>query len=320
MRHKPVIIFFVVAIGCGIQVDNSASKSIFGKNDFTVVTQNQLKDDKFARIMGAIVTIWLIPGLEHNVYAEHGCSGFKISEKHIITNKHCTVLDAEQIIFDQGRVSIESMDLVDYHIDNSFRLDFYDEVLKKPTLADLEQKILGEPVFYGGELDFAIYELPESEWGGDFIDLKDLEQDLEKVKKEVRAGREIKSVMYSYPTGAPLLKSHDCQVNQKSDNDQMFTHTCDSLTGSSGGLIVDVNSKIPFAIHFRVGGKTRYDFFEKNGYFREPRETATDHCEKVCENKPSFYEKCLEVTTYNRAIPLLAVYKYIQKKGFRIYE
>ena len=159
-----------------------------------MVTQNQLKDDKFARIMGAIVTIWLIPGLEHNVYAEHGCSGFKISEKHIITNKHCTILDAEQIIFDQGRVSIESMDLVDYHIDNSFRLDFYDEV-QKANSRRVRTKILGEPVFYGGELDFAIYELPESEWGGNFIDLKDLEQDLEKVKKEVRAGREIKSVM-----------------------------------------------------------------------------------------------------------------------------
>ena len=315
MRFLGLLILVSFVVSCGEVHSSSQIHSAYGENDFKIVTAESIKKDNFAKAMGAVVILGMVPGWDDEVIPTQWCSGFKVSKKHILTNDHCV---RKSLFFDQGKISTGFDKLIEYEVDDAYRLDCDGEVRSTPTLNDYKNNMLGEPIIFDYDLDFALYELPESQWSDEFVDLREIESQKNIGKGEPKKAKRKKSIMYSFPTDAPLVKSENCSILVK--NEYTALHTCDSLTGSSGGLIVDVESKTPIALHHQGGGKTSYQNYKKNGSFKTPELTAKDHCLAEYEDKSKTFDECVQYVMENKAIPLASIFKLIKQQNIEIYD
>ena len=178
--------------------------------------------------MGTLVT--LIP-VDDEVFATPYCSAFRISARHILSAAHC-YKEGEALAFDSHYLVVDGEEK-SYRFEatgKGVRLNF----TGLPIDAFLYQKRamtdgLPAPVYLDRLHDFVIWELPTIAASNlsaseDFIDWTKISDSKEELS------------LYGFPQGAPLAKASGCNgIWQKG----VLRHDCDSMPGSSGGLITD---------------------------------------------------------------------------------
>ena len=267
MRILKIIVIglTILTVSCGEIKDSQARLSTaFDSFDFELVTLDTRNNDPLARTVGSITFIEPLTSLDNEVIYTRYCTGFKVSKKHFITNEHC-MEDPGKIIFDTNNIAVKKEDYTTYGFGDGFRLKYLGEIIREPIFEDLNN-VLKETIIYDYDLDFAIYELPKSQWTDDFVDLRKISRgskSMAESTKSTNSKNSNKAALYSHPTGSPLTKSKGCHY-QKID-EWTITHDCDSLSGSSGGLLIDATTSQPLGLHHQGGGKQVSHIIKKTG-------------------------------------------------------
>jgi hypothetical protein len=104
------------------------------------------------------------------------------------------------------------------------------------------EHLLGAPLLKDSSLDFAIF-ASEQQNQVEFVDLFSLRE-----PPQQKLARPHPAALLGFPHGVPLALSDAC--SWKSDIEEHYLrHDCDSLTGSSGGLLWDAESGKPLGLN-----------------------------------------------------------------------
>ena len=103
--------------------------------------------------------------------------------------------------------------------------------------------------------------------------------------------------LLGFPNGLPLTESGLCTLVEDPDDGRYLRHDCDSLTGSSGGLVVDRAGQ-PVAIQVSGPGANSAAFFAAHGRHETAAELA------VRRGCPEGDQTCIVAKGMNRALRL----------------
>lgn len=220
------------------------------------------------------------------------CSALRVSPRHILTAAHCARSD---LIFDPKHVAsptdVSSFRVVT--VGSIVRLFFEGETISTPRWQSSLPR-LGEPAYIDQELDFAVFSLPASSQAA-FIDLS---------AAESAGERELS--LYGYPNGMPLARASHCHATP-SPRLGFLTHDCDSMKGSSGGLLVATEGGAPIAMHLRAEGMNEASYYQKTGQF--------EAFGVACEEGSASNSTCTEAPLYNEAVELSSVARRIEERA-----
>jgi V8-like Glu-specific endopeptidase len=180
------------------------------------------------------------------------CTGIQISPQHVLTAGHCK---NQRYVFNKNYFADQdSLNKLRFKaFGKMIRLLFDGEAVPESNAA-LQYPTESAPVYASPDLDFAIWkfrDLPQEGW----LDIRHFSRDWQQLS------------LLGYPNGVPLTVAEPCQGQSSSDDKTRMLHDCDSLSGSSGGLVWDVASGLPVALHVQSSGKNDADFHKEHGTF-----------------------------------------------------
>ncbi|MEM7693573.1 MAG: trypsin-like peptidase domain-containing protein [Pseudomonadota bacterium] len=152
------------------------------------------------------------------------CTASIISEQLVLTNYHC-------IPGFRGTVKAAGI-----------MLDYFTQGDRGAKLVRTETA----PILSDADLDFAVVRLTER--------LPRPVRPLPLQEVMVRPGERL--VMIHHPAGQPkMMTSHDCRVHGRNEDPAVrhVFHVCDTLPGSSGGIILSGSTLQPAALHYAGG-------------------------------------------------------------------
>ena len=299
--------------GCGLKKMNDTSplKSAFSANNIRFLSKDDLQYDPLAASMGVLNRVI---NFDDNLYASPVCSAFRISPGHVLSAAHCYI-EGGTYAFDRTYVA-STAEVSQAAFENSssevrlvFRglpdVDFFENRWKKNPL-------LNAPEFIDREHDIAVWSLGK----------KSAEPYLSLPREINRDGVQLK--LYGYPNGNPLALSTPC-VGVTWGSGEVIRHDCDSLSGSSGGLIATLDGK---AVGLHIGGPgiNSWEFYAYHGQFEDQEIFAARAAKKQNRDSPMFWEcrdildselrdSCLVGDGLNRAVRLDIIWKLINEKS-----
>jgi V8-like Glu-specific endopeptidase len=214
------------------------------------------------------------------------CSAIVLTESRVLTARHCfkAFRPGLDIYFDPHYLA--SPGDWDDQIDlNSSQIEFIGQLQKQPDPADMTLLRLESTL--ATENDSMILTSNEAAL---VPVVRALDQDLP-----------LQALLYSYPGGKPLIVTGPCPVSVQAER---IYHDCDSLPGSSGGLLVDAATGKAIGMHVQGAGSNSSAFFEENGRF----ETRAELLESYCKSRsPDASGDCIKANDrifHNSAIDI----------------
>lgn len=267
---------------------------------FDTLDVHLVPPDEAAQIEGAAASVSI--AVRHDdptmgSFAVTHCSGFLISPRHALTAGHCVrprlVLDRRHLAPREVPGGLEIV-----WFGSTPRLSFTGRSLSEHADA-AAMSALGEPSYRSATLDFAVFSLPAPSAVADlpsaaFVDLVEASAAEEDADDEALQ-------LYAYPNGVPLSVSVPCR-SFPSPAEQLLFHDCDTLPGSSGGLLASATTGIAVAMHIGSPGRNERAYFERTGRFESPADLTSNPC-----GAGSGAEACFAAPPYNRALRLTAV-------------
>ena len=262
--------------------EESSTKSIFGGLNGHFITKENQNTLPISRNVGALYARSAKDMVQF-------CTAFNIEGDKIITNKHC----------------FDAISFIDKFFDKKdYSFYFSRNLIAKLTDSNQMNFVFTE----NGEIQpFFVGEVEEDgqddETLVDFRNPLHLSDDLfdvglfrlsrsfgDPVKVELGdSTREV--LLISYPGSLPKFVSNHCQILSESDSE--VTHDCDSLPGSSGGLIVDAVSQKPIAIH-KSGLPTSWPLIGEGELYKKDQrfKTRSEATEAYCRSRPFLPADC----------------------------
>ncbi len=246
--------FLGLLISCrGSDTLPSQTKTLHGTADIHFLSDAERID--VAQAMG-VLSVVVTMGEER--MASPFCSAIRISPHHILSAAHC-YQEGDELIFDTHYLVAEGeqQNFRFVRAGSEVRLSFQGlfDSSYQPVLNEA-QKVLGAPRYLDRKHDFVIWELEENRQG----------QALSLAKiADLKEAKGLK--LYSYPNSQPLAVSEACSF-LRTESETEILHNCDSLNGSSGGLLVDAHG-LAVALHSQGLGRNSWDHFQAKGYFEE---------------------------------------------------
>lgn len=221
-------LIFLTACGAPTLSEN---KAIFVESSIRLIDAEERDRDENAKAIGALLEVIDIDG---ELITKAYCNAVRISPRHILTAAHCEK-PGRRIVFAPHYLSASSdaSKLEFASLPTGPRLMFVGELDAESKANSWAKEVdLGTAIYSNKTLDFAIFDLGYS--------LGEGYAQLPKVDFENKSLR-----LYGFPNGSPLTVAEDCT------GEEMFgilRHDCDSLTGSSGGIVVDATGAL-IALH-----------------------------------------------------------------------
>lgn len=243
-------------VACGKNLNNvSAQKSMSDMLSLDILTEGHEFETSPASYIGGLATPLKDPSNPSEVYWDVSCSAFQINATHIVTAAHC--IKKDQVFARQWRSrGTNRKEFKVVPLGDSPRLVFMGELVE-----NAEESLNGEEtlsvVWIDIDRDIAL--LRQTKISGS--------EPL--MAQAVQVGMSI--VLWSYPNGMPATKSYNCKILDYDDQTGRILHNCDSLNGSSGGLITNEKGET-IGLHQKGGFRNSYRYFQQNGKF----ETISD--------------------------------------------
>lgn len=308
-----LLVCLVITSACG-QNSSFSSESkldtIFGESSIRLVSEKQKAKSPSAKAVGNIMRYADDPSSGQK-FAFSKCSGISISETLVLTASHCA---DSALLFDQYQIADEaSLNLLTFYVlGDILRLMFEGEMITAASQAPTNE-LLGAPIYLNQEMDFVIYRGPKQQ---SWLDLNDQGSSAAISKLQV----------YGHPHGAPFSISDKCE-GRISENKSYLMHTCDALSGNSGGLISDEFDR-PLALHLAGPTENSGAFYESNGRSETPAELAskekcfgTVSAERRGESREwSQNVTCEEWYGHNRSLLLSSIWEKLKTEAPLLYQ
>lgn len=236
----------------GEQSQHSKQQSIIETIDFELITLELYASNLPAAWIGALMTGLVDPSEPETVYWDPGCSSFLIDAYHVVTAAHC--VRGDQVFGANWRT--KGSDPLEYKavpFGDQVRLMFEGEMLDDAE-SSLSLEGTLKLIAIDRDVDFAVFESSRK--------LSDAEPKI--AKESLKLGEQI--ALWSFPNGLPAMKSSRCEVLAIDEATGTIRHNCDSLTGSSGGMITNNKNEIA-AVHIKGVIKNSYSYFKIHGRF-----------------------------------------------------
>lgn len=279
--------------GCGITTESATMRSAFGSNDIQLVKSEADLPTQVRQRFGVIVAEMPPASPQDQPSFWPVCGAIIIDQNHLVTNAHCMEQPQISMHFLRGYLAtdgsqLEVRGIADQDID-LLRLALNGGVVRplKPRLDDIS---ISKVTAINKDLDIALL-VSEKDTGVTQL-----------VASTVQS--EMAATLYHFPNGQPLASSANCIYTQS--NAELFgRHDCDSLPGSSAGVIVSRDSGEILAIHRSGRVQNSYRHYLKNQRFETTQEIVGDKCSGA-ESE----DKCQRERSFNKAIPVARVLEW----------
>ncbi|MBM4251383.1 MAG: hypothetical protein FJ146_05395 [Deltaproteobacteria bacterium] len=289
-----LLVSLCVVVGCGSRDSAYSTRSAFGENDIELVTSDAdvpvsitsrfglLVAELPAAIEGDSPSFWPI------------CGALIIDARRLITNAHCLKDIGAKLHFLRGYMAspgsaLEVHGIADNDID-LLRLTLNGQVRRdlKPGPGDIAMERV---VAQNQELDLGLLQA-SSDTGQSKLELMDS-------KVALRAE------LYHFPNSHPLARSSNCWYVPPI-NEPFSRHDCDSLPGSSAGVLISADQQHILALHRSGRVQNSYRWFQEHQRF----ESADEISNKKCMSSES-PERCRVEHSFNKAIALGSVLSWV---------
>ncbi|HYX35465.1 MAG TPA: serine protease [Oligoflexus sp.] len=254
MKPITTLSLSVLILGCQpTPSETSRTQSMIETSDLRLVSMEQSRTGPaLYQSLGALSEPVIDPEFPEFAELYALCTGIQISPKYVLTAGHCK---SQRYVFNKNYFADQdSLDQLRFKaFGKMIRLIFDGEAVPESNAA-LQYPTESAPVYASADLDFAIWEfkdLPENGW----IDIRHYSQNWQQLS------------LLGYPNGAPLTVAEPCRGQASAEDPTRILHDCDSLSGSSGGLVWDQLSGLPVALHVQSTSKNDADYWKKEGIF-----------------------------------------------------
>ena len=264
MRPLLALLLMILALSCAEPV-TSHTQSMVGASDLRLLTLAERDSLPLAFAMGALSELEFNDETPEfsDIYAL--CTGIQISPRYVLTASHCKT--PVGYVFDRNNITSDAdKDKLKFKsFGHLIRAMFFGDLIPSSREA-LAYKPIPEAVYISKDLDFAIWSFAELE-AHSFIDIRNFSRNLQTL------------ALYGHPNGMPLALASNCHGKVHPTAAGRVLHDCDSLNGSSGGLVWDQNSGLPVALHVAGNGNNDADYYKQHGVFE-----SADDLAKICSS------------------------------------
>lgn len=273
-----LIVLSIGVSGCGKE-SLSKTAAVYDQLELRLINQEEYQADRWAQAVGALV--YGTPETIANLENISNCTGIAISKTLVLTAGHCMQREPFAYVFNPMKIAKNGKD---FPLEIEAAEGGLVRINSRAPLVDEAQSFIDQPawlrmIYQDAQRDFAVYRAP-------------VELPVEPLDLFDTTDQDGKMALYGFPNGIPLSVAGPCKgLKAKSGID--FWHDCDSLGGSSGALLVNVDQQKAVGLHHFGGGNNLGSYYLKNGQYEGAAQFA--------EQKEKFWKEGAQAIDWDRA-------------------
>lgn len=256
MRSSLLILSLLTVTTACQKANDSSLNSLYEGLDLRLMSLGERDQDPLAAAMGAMV----YGSPDTIAFLENGsdCTGIAISPTFILTAGHCQQAEPFAYVFNRDKIALDpKAESLQVAPGRMVRLQFQGDLIPAAQAA-IEKPQWLTRVYRDEKRDFSIYRRPTAS-SDPYIDLFGT------------GSAKGNLALYAYPNGVPLTIAGPCRGEIGSSGLDVW-HDCDSLGGSSGALLVNLDEQKPLGLHHIGGGDNWGSTYLEKGQFESAEE------------------------------------------------